>query len=78
MATAAPETKILFVLEAGRPVPRQVEIGIADASNAEIRGGLKPGELVVTGLGTGKSANGTTQNRGAIFGGFGGPPPGRH
>jgi HlyD family secretion protein len=75
---AAPVTKTVFVLENGKPVPRQVEIGIADASSTEIRSGLRQGELVVTGLGQGKSASGTStrQNRMPMMGGFG-PPPGR-
>jgi len=73
----AASTKTLFVLEKGKPVPRQVEVGIADGSNTEIKSGLKEGQLVVTGLGQGKSSNGTTtqQNRTPMMGGFGGPPP---
>jgi HlyD family secretion protein len=71
-------TKTVFVLENGRPMPRPVEIGIADGSNTEIISGLKEGELVITGLGQGKSSNGTStqQNRMPMMGGFGGPPPG--
>jgi HlyD family secretion protein len=79
-AAAAAVTKTVFVLENGRPVPRRIEVGIADASNTEVISGLSEGELVVTGLGHGKS-NGTStsasQNRGTPFG-FGGRPPGRH
>jgi len=71
-------TKTVFVLQNGKPVPREVEIGLADASNTEIIRGLQEGESVITGLGQGKSTNGTNtrQNRLPVMGGFGGPPPG--
>jgi len=75
-AVAVPVTRTVYVLENGRPVPREVEIGIADGSNTEIKGGLKEGELVITGLGQGKSSNGSSTQRSRIpmMGGFGGPP----
>jgi len=77
-AHSAAATKAVFVLENGRPVQRRVEVGIADASNTQIIGGLNEGELVVTGLGQGRSnGTSTSQNRGTPFG-FGGRPPGRH
>jgi hypothetical protein len=49
---------------------------MADAGNTEILRGLEEGELVITGLGQGKSSNGgaTQQNRVPMMGGFGGPP----
>jgi HlyD family secretion protein len=74
----AASTKTVFVLENRKPVLRHVEIGIADGSNTEIRSGLQEGELVITGLGQGKSSNGTStqQTRMPVMGGFGGPPPG--
>lgn len=75
-AAASPAvTKTVFVLQNGKPVPREVEIGLADASNTEIIRGLQEGEPVITGLGQGKSPNGTTTQRGRVptFGGFGGP-----
>jgi HlyD family secretion protein len=75
-AVASPAvTKTVYVLQNGKPVPREVEIGMADGSNTEIDRGLEEGELVVTGLGQGKSANGTTtqRNRVPMMGGFGGP-----
>jgi len=72
----AASTRMVFVLENGRPAPRRVEVGIADGSNTEIKSGLKEGELVVTGLGQGKSSNGTStqRTRMPMMGGFGGPP----
>jgi len=75
-AVASPAvTKTVYVLQNGKPVPREVEIGMADGSNTEIYRGLEEGELVVTGLGQGKSSNGTTtqRNRVPMMGGFGGP-----
>ena len=78
-AAAAPAvTKTVYVLQNGKPVPRQVEIGMADGINTEIVSGLEEGELVITGLGQGKasSATGSQQNRIPTMGGFGGPPPG--
>ena len=71
-------TKTVYVLQNGRPTPRQVQVGLADAANTEILGGLSEGELVITGLGTGKasSATGSQPNRIPTMGGFGGPPPG--
>ena len=73
-------TKTVYVLQNGRPVPREVEIGVADGMNTEITRGLEEGELVITGLGTGKasSTTGSQPNRIPMMGGFGGPPPGGH
>jgi len=65
-------TKTVFVLENGRPVPRQVQVGLADVTNTEILSGLSEGDLVITGLGKNGSTTATTQNRGSPFG-FGGP-----
>jgi len=78
-STAAPAvTKTVYVLRNGKPAPRAVEIGKADGTNTEILSGLEEGELVITGLGTGKasSTTGSQQNRIPMMGGFGGPPPG--
>ena len=78
-AAAAPTvTKTVYVLQNGKPVPREVEIGMADGTNTEIVRGLEEGELVITGLGQGKasSTTGSQQNRIPVMGGFGGPPPG--
>jgi hypothetical protein len=71
-------TKTVYILQNGKPVQREVEIGMADGSNTEIVRGLAEGDLVITGLGTGKSSNGanTQRNRIPMMGGFGGPPPG--
>jgi HlyD family secretion protein len=68
-------SKTVFVLRNGKPVPREVEVGMADGSNTEIIRGLEEGELVVTGIGQGKSSNGATtqRNRVPMMGGFGGP-----
>jgi HlyD family secretion protein len=70
-AAAAPVTKEVFVLQNGKPVPRQVQVGLADATNTEILGGLSEGDLVITGLGKNGTAA-VSQNRGSPFG-FGGP-----
>ncbi len=73
-------TKTVYVLQNGKPVPREVEIGMADGANTEVVRGLEEGELVITGLGQGKSpatAN-SQQNRVPMIGGFGGPPRGGH
>jgi HlyD family secretion protein len=68
-------TQTVYVLENGRPVPRQVATGMADGSNTEVIRGLDEGELVITGLGPARSANGsaTQRNRVPMMGGFGGP-----
>ena len=72
-------TKTVYVLQNGRPVPRQVQVGLADATSTEIISGLSEGETVVTGVG-GNGTAAVTQNRGSPFGGagggFGGPPRG--
>lgn len=68
---AAPRT--VYVLERGVPIPRQVELGISDSYNTEIRSGLKEGDLVVTGLDQGK-VNPFMQSGRPPTGGFG---PGR-
>jgi HlyD family secretion protein len=80
MAEAPAVTKTVYVLQSGKPVPREVEIGMADGTNTEITRGLEEGELVITGLGQNKatSATGSQQNRIPMMGGFGGPPPGGH
>jgi len=74
--TAAQQTKMVFVLEKDRPVPRQVQVGLADATNTEILSGLSEGEPVITGLGKNTPAA-ASQNRGSPFGFGGGPPRGR-
>ena len=60
-----------YVLEKGRPVPRPVEIGMADSYNTEVKNGLKEGELVITGIGQNATAAATQQNRPPMMG-FGG------
>jgi HlyD family secretion protein len=75
-AAVAPVTKEVFVLQNGKPVPRQVQVGLADATNTEILGGLSEGDLVIMGLGK-NGAAAVSQNRGSPFG-FGGPPRGGH
>jgi len=70
----AATVQTVFVLQNGKPVPRQVETGMADGSNAEVIRGLEEGEFVITGLGQVKSSNGTAaqRNRLPTMGGFGG------
>ncbi len=63
----------VYVLHNGKPVPRQVETGMADGSNTEILRGLGEGELVITGLGKSSTSTSTQQNRIPTMGGFGGP-----
>ena len=75
LAAAPAVTQTVYVLQNGKPIPREVETGMADGSSTEILRGLGEGELVITGLGQGKSSNGTTpqRNRVPTMGGFGGP-----
>jgi HlyD family secretion protein len=77
-ASSSAAAKTVYVLQNGKPAPREVEIGMADGANTEIVSGLEEGELVITGLGQGKASSGTgsQQNRIPMMGGFGGPPPG--
>jgi HlyD family secretion protein len=63
----------VFVLEKSKPVARQVEIGMADSYNTEIKSGLNEGEVVITGIGQNATAAATQQNRPPMMG-FG---PGR-
>jgi multidrug efflux pump subunit AcrA (membrane-fusion protein) len=65
----------VYVLQNGKPVPREVETGMADGSSTEVLRGLAEGELVITGLGQGKTSATTNsqQNRVPTMGGFGGP-----
>jgi len=39
----------VFVLENGQPILRVVEVGLMDATTAEIKSGLQAGEIVSTG-----------------------------
>ncbi len=72
---AAVIRQTVYVLQNGKPVPREVETGMADGSNTEVLRGLGEGELVITGLGQGKTSATTNsqQNRIPVMGGFGGP-----
>ena len=63
----------VYVLEKGRPVPRPVEIGMADSYNTDVKNGLKEGEVVITGIGQNATAAATPQGRPPMMG-FG---PGR-
>jgi len=75
-----PKTRMVFVLQNGKPVPHRVHVGLADAANTEVLDGLSEGDLVITGLAHGNAAAASTssQNRGSpfSFGGPGGPPRG--
>jgi HlyD family secretion protein len=77
VAASAAITKTVYVLQDGRPVPRQVQVRLADATSTEIISGLTEGETVITGVG-GNGTAAVIQNRGSPFGGpgFGGPPRG--
>jgi HlyD family secretion protein len=56
---------IVFVENAGQPEPRRIRLGAADTLNSEIlKGPLKAGERVITGLNTAPTSGGM----------FGGPP----
>jgi HlyD family secretion protein len=61
----------VYVLEKGRPVPRPVEIGMADSYNTEVKNGLKEGEVVITGIGQNNTAAATQLGRPPMMG-FGG------
>jgi len=69
----APVTRQVFVLEKGRVVAREVEVGMSDSYNTEIKSGLSEGELVITGLDQNKTSASTQQGRPPMMG-FG---PGR-
>lgn len=45
-----PKTQTLYALEKGVPAPRQVEVGVNDSYNTQIKSGLKEGEIVILGL----------------------------
>ncbi|WP_245933157.1 efflux RND transporter periplasmic adaptor subunit [Caballeronia novacaledonica] len=49
------------VLENGRAVTRQIRVGVRDRLNAEVRSGLAPGELLVTGIRRARAAEGKFQ-----------------
>jgi HlyD family secretion protein len=61
----------VYVLEKGKPVPRPVEIGMADSYNTEVRNGLKEGEVVITGIGQNNTAAANQLGRPPMMG-FGG------
>jgi HlyD family secretion protein len=58
------------LLEKGKQVNQNIEIGLASDSQTEIVSGLKEGDVVVTS--TTQSAGTTTQQTKSVFGGFGG------
>ena len=41
--------RVVFILEEGKAVMREVETGIQDATHSEVRSGLTGGETVITG-----------------------------
>jgi HlyD family secretion protein len=66
------------VLEAGRPVPRPVEVGIAGPEATEIREGVREGETVVTRVIQPEGAGGNRPNGpGGVPSPFGGSSGGR-
>lgn len=72
-STVAAATRTVYILDKGKPTPRQVVLGASDSYNTEIKSGLNEGDLVITGLDQGKTNPFMQQNR-APTGGFG---PGR-
>lgn len=52
---AAPVTRTVYVLDKGKPTPRQVVLGASDSYNTEIKSGLNEGDLVILGLDQGKT-----------------------
>jgi len=46
----SPGKYAVFVIENGKQVPRPVEVGLMDSAYAEIKSGLKVGEIVVTSI----------------------------
>lgn len=49
------------VLDGGRPVTRQVRVGVRDRLSAEVRSGLAPGDRLVTGIRRVRAADGKFQ-----------------
>lgn len=76
-------TQSVTVLEAGKPVSRPVEVGIAGPELTEIRSGLREGDPVVTrtirpqGSGRGGRSNRQRSGQGGVPSPFGGTPGGR-
>lgn len=68
-ATPQPDLVTVFVEAGGQPVARRIRVGASDAEMTEVLAGpLRPGDLVITGVGTAEKASG---------GMFSGPPGGR-
>jgi len=41
-------TYVVYLMQNGKPVEQQVEIGLQDILNAEVKSGLKRGDVVLT------------------------------
>jgi len=70
---------VFVVQESGELEMRMVEVGLKDYVNAEIRSGLRPGEVVSTGeksSSTSSSSQSSTQSNQRFSGGNEGPPGG--
>lgn len=47
---ASPGMRTVYVLEKGKPVAREVVVGVSDSYNTEVKEGLTEGEVVILGL----------------------------
>ncbi|MDX2233867.1 MAG: efflux RND transporter periplasmic adaptor subunit [Hyphomonadaceae bacterium] len=64
---------VLWVLRDDRPVPVQVQLGVAADSHTEVLGGLQEGDLVITGGGPAQKEKARQQGGPGGPGGLGGP-----
>lgn len=72
---AGSKTVSVLVIEGGKPVLREVQVGISDNKNYDVLEGLKEGEKVAIGN-TAQSSGSTAKNTGNTSKqGMGGPPP---
>ncbi|MGE0047266.1 MAG: efflux RND transporter periplasmic adaptor subunit, partial [Hyphomonadaceae bacterium] len=68
-------TAVIFVLRDNRPTPVRVELGVADDSYTELRGGdLRDGDQIITGGGPRPDAAAQQQRGGSPFGSGGARP----
>jgi HlyD family secretion protein len=48
LKVVTPGTYVVYLIQNGKPVEQQVELGLQDILNAEVKSGLKPGDVVLT------------------------------
>ena len=66
----AAKTRTVYVLDKGKPTPRQVVVGISDSYSTEIKSGLNEGDVVITGLDLSKGGAKTATTGAPPMGGF--------